>query len=69
MQANCNSDSFVMALVGNKIDALDKKARMVDPEQIKQLSIERNMILSETSARTGVGVSELFLNVAQRIAN
>lgn len=42
-----------MALAGNKIDTLDSKPRKVDPDQIIELAEQYNLVVSETSARTG----------------
>lgn len=38
MKKNTNQDTFTMALVGNKIDALDEKQRMVDTDKIAELA-------------------------------
>ena len=61
-QMNENSETtgqggFVMALAGNKIPL----------EQASEVARENNMILAETSAKTGKGVQELFKKIAEKI--
>ena len=68
MERNTNQEEFVIALVGNKVDALATEKRMVDPESILQLAEQYSTVVAETSARTGQGINELFLEVAQKIA-
>ncbi len=41
---------------------------MVDPESILQLAEQYSTVVAETSARTGQGINELFMEVAQKIA-
>ena len=68
MERNTNQEEFVIALVGNKVDALATEKRMVDPESILQLAEQYSTVVAETSARTGQGINELFMEVAQKIA-
>ena len=42
---------------------------MVNPDDIKQIAAKYNTISYETSARTGQGVNEMFLNIAIKIAD
>ena len=69
MQKNTNPQSFVSALVGNKIDALESKPRMFDKEEVETIADKNGMILSDTSAKTGEGVQDLFLQIALSVAD
>ena len=57
---------FVMALAGNKCD-LDPSLIKIPLEQASEVARENNMILAETSAKTGKGVQELFKKIAEKI--
>ena len=69
MQKHTKPEKFVSALAGNKIDALDVKPRMVSREEVEAIADKNGMILCDTSAKTGEGVQELFLQVAMSIAD
>ncbi len=56
---NNDQDEFVMALAGNKCD-IDDPQRKITKGMAESLSQKHNMIQSETSAKTGEGVQELF---------
>ena len=56
MKKHTNQENFVSALVGNKLDALEAKPRMVEKEQVEAIAEENGMILCETSALTGTGI-------------
>ena len=58
-----------MAVVGNKVDALETDKRMVDQEAITQIAEQYSTVVAETSARTGQGINDLFVDVAQKIAD
>ena len=58
------SKDVVKVLVGNKAD---KDDRVVDTETGKQLADEYGLAFFETSAKTGLNISELFQYVAQTI--
>ena len=60
MKKHTDQENFVSALVGNKLDALEAKPRMVKKEQVEAIAEENGMILCETSALTGTGIQELF---------
>jgi GTPase SAR1 family protein len=68
LKDNTNSDggNFVMALAGNKCD-LDPAQIKIPLETASTLAKEHNMILAETSAKTGKGVQELFKKIAEKI--
>ena len=51
------SDSTIMAVVGNKID---KYPREVTEQQGTSFAVEHNASYWETSAKTGVGVEDMF---------
>ena len=55
----------VMFLVANKKDLTDM--REVSTEEGEQLAVKYSMTFCELSAKTGSGVSELFLSVAQKM--
>jgi Ras-related protein Rab-5C len=71
MERNTNQDVFVMALAGNKIDAVTEngKPKAVSTEVSKAVAKQHNMIHEEVSAKTGKGITELFGELAQRIAD
>lgn len=56
---NNDKDEFVMALAGNKCD-IDESQRKITKGMAESLSTKHNMIQTETSAKTGEGVQELF---------
>ena len=58
------SKDVVKVLVGNKAD---KDDRVVDTETGKQLADEYGLAFFETSAKTGLNISELFQYVAQTV--
>ena len=64
---NNDKDEFVMALAGNKCD-IDSAQRKITKGMADSLANKHNMILAETSAKTGEGIQELFKGVAERIA-
>jgi GTPase SAR1 family protein len=68
MMNNSSSDQggFIMALAGNKCD-LDPALHKVNLQTASELAKKYNMILSETSAKTGKGVQELFRKVAEKV--
>ena len=67
MVNNNDKDDFVMALAGNKCD-IDESQKKITKSMQESLSTKHNMIQSETSAKSGEGVAELFRAVAERIA-
>lgn len=57
---------FVMALAGNKCD-LDPSLIKISLETAQSVARDNNMILAETSAKTGKGVQELFKKIAEKV--
>ena len=54
-----NEDGLILCLAGNKCDVTPNE-RKVEYEKAKMLADEHKMIFFETSAKTNVGVEELF---------
>jgi GTPase SAR1 family protein len=52
-------------LVGNKVDLAEQRAVML--EQGQQLAERHNMMFLETSAKSAVGVQDLFQNIAKNL--
>ena len=50
-----------IAIVGNKIDRVEQ--REVHPEDIEKLGVQDDIIVTETSAKTGMNLQEVFLAV------
>ena len=62
---DCNN--YIICLVGNKCD-IPNENKQVTLAQGKNFSKEHNLpIFYETSAKTGVGVKELFSSLAQKV--
>lgn len=61
------SQGIIIALVGNKSDLANGEGRKVAYEEGLQLSEEEGLLFMETSAKTGDGVKEVFLNVGSKI--
>ena len=59
MVNNNDKEEFVMALAGNKCD-VEPAQRKVTKGMAESLCTKHNMIMSETSAKSGEGVAELF---------
>jgi len=58
--ANC-----VIALVGNKVDMVN--ARKISTEESQQYAASNGLFFTETSAKTALGVSELFMKIAKQL--
>ena len=56
----------MMALCGNKCD-LDPAFKKVSFQTQKELAKKHNMIVAETSAKTGEGIQGMFRKVAEKI--
>jgi len=59
-----NPDQLV-AFVANKLDLKD--SRSVDREEAEHYAAEQNLIYSETSAKDGTNINELFQTLATRL--
>lgn len=59
------SANIVIALTGNKVDLGTK--RMVEFEEAQAYSEENGLLFMETSAKTAMNVSELFLAIAKKL--
>jgi len=57
--------SIVIALCGNKADLSAR--RQVTQEDAKKYALEEGLMWSETSAKTGDGVTEIFTAIAKRL--
>lgn len=55
-------DGLMLVLVGNKIDAADK--RQVNTEEGQALAKELDIMFIETSAKSGINVKQLFTDLA-----
>ena len=60
-----DQDNMLLCLAGNKND-VDSSEKKVPTSKGKAFAEEHNMIFYETSAKTGVGVKELFQAIAQK---
>ena len=60
------NENMLLYLVGNKSDVSNEE-RKISKEKGKKFAEDNNMIFFETSARTGEGVKELFVNVASQV--
>lgn len=59
------SANIVIALAGNKYDL--KEQQEVTPETAREYAEENNIFFIETSAKTDHNVSQLFVDIAQRL--
>ena len=68
MEKNCNNDqqNYVLAMAGNKSD-IDESKKQVSYAKANELSKSNDMIYHETSAKTGDGAQELFMNLINKI--
>ena len=68
---NIAEKECIIALVGNKVDLLDRnnRRREVSYEEGKKLAEENNMLFYEASALTSVKVNDCFEDLLQEIYN
>ncbi|KAJ5076724.1 hypothetical protein M0811_00041 [Anaeramoeba ignava] len=59
------SRNVIICIVGNKFDLND--ARNVQNDIAHNFALQNNYIFFETSARTGVGVDSLFIEIAKQL--
>lgn len=57
--------NVVVALAGNKVDLTTK--RKVDKEQAQEYAKDQNIVYMDTSAKTGMNVKEIFVEIAKRL--
>jgi len=58
--------SIIIAICGNKSDLAPR--RQVTEEEAKKYAEEEGLMWSETSAKTGEGVQEVFNNIAKKLS-
>ena len=57
---------MLLFLVGNKCD-VNSNERKVSTSKGKKFAAENNMFLFETSAKTGEGINDLFITIANKL--
>jgi len=60
------NENMILCLVGNKCDVSNDERR-ISTAQGKKFAQENNMIFYETSAKTGEGVTNLFVTIANKV--
>ena len=60
------NENMILCLVGNKSDVTQDE-RKVSTAKAKNFAQENNMIFYETSAKTGDGIKDLFVTIANKI--
>ena len=60
------NENMILCLVGNKCDVSNDERR-VSTAQGKKFAQDNNMIFYETSAKTGEGVTNLFVTIANKV--
>jgi len=60
------NENMILCLVGNKCDVTSNE-RKIPTSKGKNYAQENNMIFYETSAKTGEGVKDLFVNIANKV--
>ena len=60
------NDNMILCLVGNKCD-VNSNERKIQTSKGKSYAQENNMIFYETSAKTGEGVKDLFVTIANKV--
>jgi GTPase SAR1 family protein len=68
MEKNCNrgTGNYVLAIAGNKCDIDDSK-KQITMKQASELAKELKSIFHETSAMSGEGVNELFMELIKKL--
>ena len=62
------NDNMILCLVVNKCD-VDENERKVSKVKGKKFAEDNNMMFFETSVKTGDGVKDLFLALANKLMN
>ena len=60
------NDNMILCLVGNKCD-VNSNERKITTQKGKNFAQDNNMIFFETSAKTGEGVKDLFVTIANKV--
>ena len=60
-----NKDNMLLFLAGNKCD-VDNNMKRVSSKDAKEFAEQNNMFFFETSAKTGIGIKELFKTIATK---
>ena len=60
------NENMILFLVGNKSDASDEE-RKVPKSKGKKFADDNNLLFFETSAKTGAGCKDLFVDVATKV--
>ena len=60
------NENMILCLVGNKCD-VNQEDRKITNFKGKNYAQENNMIFFETSAKTGEGVKDLFVTIANKV--
>ena len=60
------NENMLLFLVGNKCD-VNSNERKVSKSQGKNFAAENNMFFFETSAKTGEGINDLFITIANKL--
>ena len=60
------NENMILCLVGNKCDVNDGE-RKVPKNKGKKFAEDNNMLFYETSAKTGAGIKELFVDIANKV--
>ena len=60
------NENMILCLVGNKCD-VSQDERKISTNKGKNFAQENNMIFYETSAKTGEGVKDLFVTIANKV--
>ena len=60
------NENMILCLVGNKCD-VNLNERKVTSQKGKNFAQDNNMIFFETSAKTGEGVKDLFVTIANKV--
>ena len=60
------NENMILCLVGNKCD-VNSNERKITTQKGKNFAQDNNMIFFETSAKTGEGVKDLFVTIANKV--
>ncbi len=60
------NENMILCLVGNKCD-VNSNERKITTTKGKNFAMDNNMIFFETSAKTGEGVKDLFVTIANKV--